>query len=191
MRNIIGVPKNFILRRYDVKGSSKDRQVLKEGLSEREMRKLTKTKILKDLDLVRLEPTLALIPSDQEELLRILVSDSEFFKDHGLMDYSLLIAVVLHPPLERDILESGTNHVFPKQDQEDTYYHVGIIDYLQTYDAKKRFERTFKQFSAMNSMVDISASPPDHYATRFQSFISRVLGQRSITFNSSFGQNEL
>lgn len=51
MKNILhGVPKVFVSRTYDLKGSSFDREVLKKN-----SRALEEKKVLKDLDFLKLE----------------------------------------------------------------------------------------------------------------------------------------
>ena len=48
-------------------------------------------------------------------------------------------------------------------------YHLGIIDYLQTYTMEKKMERFFKSFQAAKE--DMSVAPPEIYFKRFNKFI--------------------
>lgn len=48
------------------------------------------------------------------------------------------------------------------------YYTIGVIDMLQTWTWKKRFERWWKIFILRSDGCGISAAPPKFYAERFQ-----------------------
>lgn len=53
------------------------------------------------------------------------------------------------------------------------YYMIGIIDFLQEYNMKKKAERLIK--GVKDEVDGISVCPPDQYAQRFCNFIERVL----------------
>ena len=53
----------------------------------------------------------------------------------------------------------------------DTYYHLGIIDYLQAWDLQKKGEQWWKNLLGKK---DISAQEPKKYQQRFISFITEI-----------------
>lgn len=145
--------------------------------------------VLKDLDLAR---SLQLPQCIATHLHAQIVSDSEFLRDIGIMDYSLLIGVHkchLRAPLpgcangiagtaadfdqvfNNEEPSSGTNLV-PLGDDE--VYFVGIIDILQQWDWEKQFEKAGKVLLG-KSARGISAVAPAAYCRRFQARCSQIL----------------
>lgn len=123
---------NGNLRRYDLKGSTVGR--IASALSS----------VKKDVDLMTSGSVLHLGDS-KSELLKILARDTQFLKQYGFMDYSLLVAV------ENDATKNA--HRFAMSDyvtslislapedkgklvllgSDDCAYHFGIIDFLQRF----------------------------------------------------------
>ena len=52
-------------------------------------------------------------------------------------------------------------------------YHFGIIDYLQDWNFTKKYENQFRKMQVQRSAINeqISAVPPDKYASRFSTFL--------------------
>ena len=87
MDNIFYTPyKLKIDVKYDLKGSTLGRQVLKKHVSSRDRYKGT----LKDLDL---KDKLHIGPDNKDRLMKQLAKDSLFLSEHHIMDYSLLLGV--------------------------------------------------------------------------------------------------
>lgn len=87
------------------------------------------------------------------------------------MDYSLLLNVESVSPDSVD--ESwATRNIFLSKDQTEVY-HIGIIDYLQTYNFQKRFERFAKSAwcERRTNSDQQSSIPPEPYAKRFIEFM--------------------
>jgi carbonic anhydrase len=62
------------------------------------------------------------------------------------------------------------------------FYHLGIIDFLQSYNFSKRFE-TFVKTSKKNQALLISCVDPRTYANRFVNFcIKNVVGETYTRF---------
>lgn len=74
------------------------------------------------------------------------------------MDYSLYIAVESYQ--NNDDVNNRNKYV-SKDGQE--LYHIGIIDYLQTWNAAKRVERASKQLFKNQKGSLISAIEPSVY----------------------------
>ena len=85
MKNVCGGFENNIIRRYDMKGSKRDREVIKNNEDP------GNKKVLKDIDFAKIEKCLLLPRYDIKRLNEIMEKDSKFFCDLGIMDYSLLV----------------------------------------------------------------------------------------------------
>jgi hypothetical protein len=136
------------------------------------------------------------------KILSRLQLDVDLLRKHELMDYSLLLAVTA----EKDGLagkfehfeDAGVdvmNHEQYKAELDrlrEKYkgcrnafvsprlyvYHIGIIDYLQTFDFAKKLENRFKRFKyGKKKMEQVSAIEPEPYGRRFMGFIRKeILG---------------
>ncbi|RLN50884.1 hypothetical protein BBJ29_001560 [Phytophthora kernoviae] len=149
--------------------------------------------VLKDLDLVR---SLRLPQRIAEHLNAQVVSDCEFLRDLGIMDYSLLIGAhkchlraprsggiadtastptafddAFDPQSNLEEPSSGTN-LTPLGDDE--VYFVGIIDILQQWDWEKQLEKAGKVLLG-KSARGISAVAPAAYCRRFQARCTQIL----------------
>ncbi|CAH0515187.1 unnamed protein product [Peronospora belbahrii] len=149
--------------------------------------------VFKDLDLER---SLHLPRHIAAHLHAQIVSDSEFLRDVGIMDYSLLIGVhkchiraprpgysngvarehanigeVMNNELNIEESSSGVN-LTPLGDDE--VYFVGIIDILQQWDWEKQFEKAGKVLLGKPSR-GISAVAPAAYCRRFQARCFQIL----------------
>ncbi|OWZ15762.1 Phosphatidylinositol-4-phosphate 5 kinase [Phytophthora megakarya] len=148
--------------------------------------------VLKDMDMVR---SLHLPPHIAAHLHSQIISDCEFLRDIGIMDYSLLIGIhkchlrpprqgnvneiptssdfdkAFHQELDLDEPSSGTN-LAPLGDNE--VYFVGIIDILQQWDWEKQLEKAGKVLLG-KSARGISATAPAAYCRRFQARCTQIL----------------
>lgn len=85
MKNVCAGFEKNIVRRYDMKGSKRDREVIKNNDDP------GNKKVLKDIDFEKLEKCLLLPRFYIKRLTDIMENDSKFFCDLGIMDYSLLV----------------------------------------------------------------------------------------------------
>ena len=80
-----------ILRKYDLKGSSYDRQ------AERSYGSFTSTsvieKILKDTDFQNIETSFEIDLSLKKRILSSITKDVQFFGKHNIIDYSLIVII--------------------------------------------------------------------------------------------------
>lgn len=67
MKNMAGVPRNYILRTYDLKGSSFDREVIKNNNQKKDLKKT----IMKDLDFLKFEKKMFV-----DELMQSLIIEN-------------------------------------------------------------------------------------------------------------------
>eukprot|EP00658_Telonema_sp_P-2_P078590 TRINITY_DN7394_c0_g1_i6.p1 TRINITY_DN7394_c0_g1~~TRINITY_DN7394_c0_g1_i6.p1 ORF type:complete len:173 (-),score=14.27 TRINITY_DN7394_c0_g1_i6:266-784(-) len=155
-----------VKRTYDLKGSWVDRFTGASGGT------------LKDLDLT--EP-IKLWPQEYQLLLGQLKIDSEWLRDQGIMDYSLLMTVVE---------EDGTTLTQPHSVAHSCCRSepvvalpvvcVGMIDALQRFDCGKMGELGFKSLVHCTDRDGVSCMPPGGYQERFiQQIQGRVFSPTS------------
>ena len=106
-------------------------------------------KILKDLNLMQLEQNLnqngrdviSILPKDKKDLMKVLQRDTQFLRDRKIMDYSLFLSVEKVQSKGKQYTMSRTMF---RSRNGDEMYHIGIIDYLQRWNAHKKTEQIFK-----------------------------------------------
>lgn len=94
MENLFTIDPEKILRKYDLKGSRYARRALKNKGGETYSLDSPIKKVMKDLDFLELDKEIEISPDQRIELMRTLESDVEFFRKNGIIDYSVVIAVV-------------------------------------------------------------------------------------------------
>jgi hypothetical protein len=122
---------------------------------------------LKDVNFIDRGKKVFLQNSELNDLQALIKSDSEFLASQGIMDYSLLLVEE-----KLTFLGQGSKNKLISQDGT-IQYHLGIIDFLQTWDVSKKFESTYKQIVLKQDPKLISAMEPQAYADRFQRFVSQ------------------
>jgi 1-phosphatidylinositol-4-phosphate 5-kinase len=158
--------------RFDLKGSWVNRHGDSRDMG-RKSDKNTSSPLYKDSDL---HNKISLPKGKQKNLRNQIARDTEFLRDLGLMDYSLLIGVirrrfeVVDNAVSRDTDELGRDHngAFNAAMVEGPgSYHMGIIDILQEWNWDKKLERFFKIYFRFSDPDGLSAIPPDRYQARF------------------------
>ena len=116
---------------------------------------------------------------DIKSIKKSMESDIVFFKRLNLMDYSLLFIIIENPNnIDPDynqivgLLEDPKykGHVYTS-DNKNYIYIIGIIDYLQKYNLRKRLENFLKGITLGKEKNTISAVEPDYYGNRFKDFM--------------------
>eukprot|EP00474_Spongospora_subterranea_P010791 CRZ11249.1 hypothetical protein [Spongospora subterranea] len=170
-----------IQSKFDLKGSTFGREAKSTDL------------VLKDVDFDRLDVVVKL-GEYYPAVLAILKSDANFLSSAMQMDYSLLIGIYNRDqdptnPTDDELL-ARLGYTPEEADNPSSYdrrgllsrdsnrrianvYFMGIIDYLQKYNWKKKTEHFFK--AIVNDRSSISAVNPPAYAKRFSAFIERHL----------------
>ena len=177
MKNIIGVENYKVLRKYDMKGSTVEREVMKKDPSA-----LQNGKTLKDTDFLKVEGKLFVSSFVMGWMEQSAKLDSEFLKNQGLIDYSLFVVVINVPENEQRELDPS---FIEKQNEKNTYYKIGIIDFLQLFNLMKKFEKATKKIQHLDPNRDVSAQDPSTYASRFEKFITRILREDYVPRGSS------
>ena len=83
---------------------------------------------------------------------------------HNIMDYSLLLVI-------EDTLQNPSRTHRKDTRNNMRGQHVGIIDYLQTYDSSKRAETWWKTRVLCKNPKLLSSVTPAEYQHRFYSFM--------------------
>ena len=181
MRNIAACPRQYVLRTYDLKGSTFDREVLRKK-PDVELNKVT----LKDIDFLNLERNIYIEEKFKPLIHEILEQDAEFFKIRKLIDFSLIVFKINKKKYFEDLQNEGVdvnNFFLNKRElfslkstaEEGVYYHIGIIDYLQPYNLQKCFEKNWKKLMKVNKDLNTSSQDPDAYFIRFCKFMKEII----------------
>lgn len=176
MQNLFGCSPIHIQRMFDLKGSTVQRKT-------KDVQKWKREQVLKDLDfqwLTKVERKLINFKKkDIDEIKTIVNNDVIFYKRLRLMDYSLLFIIVDFPnKIDPDynqivgLLDDPKyrGHVY-KSENEKYIYIIGIIDYLQKYNLKKKMEHCMKGIINGKENNMISAVEPEYYGNRFNEFM--------------------
>ena len=101
----------------------------------------------------------------RDSIMDQISKDVQLLREHNLMDYSLLVGVA-----EKQDIQDTTNlgpHCFLSGDGE-SLYELGIIDFLQVYNTKKKVTHAIK--SVVHQGDQLSTVHPGLYADRFVEF---------------------
>lgn len=154
---------NCIDTTFDLKGSSFGRTG-------------SQNSILKDLDWkhsgrrLKIELGLSYILKEQ------IQKDVHFLKSMEMIDYSLIIGISennshhYNTSYERSIFQRHSSGIQGFTNNSNIVYYVGIIDFLVTYNMKKKAEKFIKVLYTGND-ESISVAHPEHYADRFLNFV--------------------
>ena len=186
MQNLFGCSPIHIQRMFDLKGSKVQRKT-------KDVQKWRRDQVLKDLDfqwLTKVERKLINFKEDDIKQIReTLYGDISFYKSLSLMDYSLLLIIIDFPnnidPDYKQILylledPKYRGHVY-KSENENYIYIIGIIDYLQEYNFKKKMEHCLKGIIYGKEKNMVSAVEPEYYGKRFNEFMKNnvfVVGEK-------------
>ena len=176
MQNLFGCSPIHIQRMFDLKGSTVQRKT-------KNVQKWKRDQVLKDMDyqwLTQVERKLINFKiTDINEIKTNMDNDIGFYKRLSLMDYSLLFVIVDYPnSIDPDynqivgLLEDPKykGHVYIS-DNKNYIYIIGIIDYLQKYNCRKRIETFIKGIYFGKEKDMISAVEPGFYGERFKNFM--------------------
>ena len=178
MQNInpLGFDNIYFKRYFDLKGSL-------QGRKTQNIRKAERGHAFKDLDFLNYQKMNdEIIDFNKEiinEVLYKLQSDLNILVKSNIMDYSLLFYIYEIPPQSS---ENDYNKVFNlfaderykykifKSQKNKYLYILGIIDYLQSYNAKKFLENKYLYILHGKNIKNISAVEPEFYAKRMYNF---------------------
>jgi hypothetical protein len=117
-------------------------------------------------------------PDHCEELCQVLETDLKMLREVEVMDYSLLLIIVHFPKQNDPEYENIINlmgdkrylsRIFKSKNMKYIYI-LGIIDYLQKFNAAKFFENKYKSLVYGNQIKFVSAVDPMIYSDRMLAF---------------------
>lgn len=181
MRNVVNTSKKNIVVAYDLKGSTFDREVLKDLKTyDDRFEAYKKRTTLKDSDFLKFERKIYIPSIFKDSLLKNFEEDTQFFRKMGFMDYSLFLVKVQKNKgagLLADLNESPSNPLYSIEslNEPGIYYNIGIIDYFQKYTTKKMLEKYLKKIVHADADLDTSSQNPKDYANRFMVFMEQII----------------
>ena len=163
LRNIVQ-NESQVTTKFDIKGSLTDRRVLADRQQPEPLQ------VCKDVDFINIQKELYLEKLTRDQLFATVKSDVGLLKELNIMDYSLLVAIA-----GREAEVAASPHVFQGvgKDRACTYY-IGLIDFLQVFNRKKRLESFSKQLRGSRA-AHISSINSEDYAERFVAFVGKIL----------------
>ena len=164
---------------FDLKGSSVDRQTIKEehkNLSQKDLINKYKNITLKDTDLDILKMKFELNPFDGNNILTSIYNDSMFLQKYDITDYSLLIFVNKYN--KKNVEKEVGNYNIISGLNKDYVFNFSIIDFLGTFDLGKKSEKIMKEFIGVfksSSNKNFSVQNPQTYGNRFRKYAKKII----------------
>lgn len=203
MENIFKIHGPCIKRRYDLKGSTYQRKIMRlSDLNKLKVNMNIRTKwvhprTLKDIDFNRIEKKIVLSPEKRRQILGVIERDVRFLESVGVIDYSLIVAVLYLDDLRQEkfqselagvqkqinaLMEKG---IFISDENFEYGYIIGIIDFFQMFTLSKWIEKYYKIFINMRFDLNTSSQPAKVYADRFLSYMERIFSDNKPSINLS------
>ena len=145
---------------FDIKGSVKDRQVSKDDRLSLDT--IDSSEVYKDVDFDKSFGTIIL--HDSKKVRKALEKDALLFSKHNIMDYSLLLVICeKNEELRGQFVHQGPDYTVI----------IGIIDFLQEYNFKKKIETLSKSLG--RNACDVSSMNAQDYCKRFIVKINEII----------------
>ena len=141
------------LKYYDIKGSSYNR--ITDTLEQ-----LNFKGPYKDTDFISSDERLFLYNFDRAELRENILKDFKLLLDHGIMDYSLIVAIFIHKS-DKCYYDEYKNR----------WYRFGVIDFLGEYSFKRKAEYYIKKLRHGKNIKLCSVMKPQSYYKRILEFL--------------------
>ena len=158
--------------RFDMKGSAIDRRATERSYNG--LDSLPNNKVYKDIDFSKAKIVFEIDDNEMTEMLNSIKLDTLLLEAHFIMDYSLLLIVAQNKSL-RSTMIKRKNYV----ESGKYVIGIGIIDFLQAYNAKKKLENRYKTLK-QNEGQQISAIPPTPYRERFLEMIKSIFFSQNV-----------
>ncbi|CAH0513887.1 unnamed protein product [Peronospora belbahrii] len=171
-------------QRFDLKGNRDRRQAVNatdmEGLILVAKDRKAISQLLMDIDFLTISSGISLPYATTVSLQDQLCSDFVFLASRGIIDYSILLGVRYNTSTQRRRMDH--NGLLSRDEKE--MYYVGIVDMLQRYNWRWTLQRWFLGCLLCKDTHDVSAVPPDEYATRLADFVREKLFEIQVTTTS-------
>lgn len=157
---------------FDMKGSTTDRRVSVNTF--KEISDMPRNVVYKDVDFAENVGYFKVTGEESQNILPKLERDTKLLKKHMIMDYSLLIMMEKVKSLRNTLVEK--NYVATHGSY---IIFIGIIDFLQTYNTKKKLEHNYKKLKS-NKNVQLSAISPKPYKKRFLTMANKIFRREAV-----------
>ena len=164
---------------FDIKGSTANRQIIKEehiNLPQKDLINRYKGQTLKDTDLKIMGIKFELNPYHGNNILTAINNDSLFLQKYGIYDYSLLIFVNKY---NKKNLEKQVGNINITAENNKKYiFNFSIIDYLGTFTLGKKGEKFMKDIVGVfksSEGKNVSVQNPLNYGNRFRKNAKRII----------------
>jgi len=195
MRNTVGA--GPVMELYDLKGCADDKTLVRDG----EPIKVVHKRIWNvgmwcgrsswsdervkyhNGKMAARDYTVLLRKGEREKVVARVERDVEWLAEHGLMDYSLLVAVKAASSKGLDSnCEDLARRTFakPGPDGTDLVVQISIIDFLQKWTAAKRVARIIKAAERNKATV-----PPGMYGERFRAHVASMIQGEEVRMKAT------
>lgn len=157
---------------FDMKGSSLDRKTLLDTF--KDIDEIPRGVVYKDTDFLENVKSFSVYGEELAQIKEKIGKDTKMLEKNYIMDYSLLVLIEKVKSLKETIIEKAfvATH--------DNYIvFIGIIDFLQIYNLKKKLESKYKSFRS-SSNIGASAISPLLYRERFMTMLERIFKKESL-----------
>jgi 1-phosphatidylinositol-4-phosphate 5-kinase len=144
---------------FDIKGSTKNRRASVEEFND--ISEMPRNIVYKDLDFKVNVGSLVIPEEVYRKISEIVEKDAELLMNFKIMDYSLMVVVGSKKQLKVTLID---RFIINCHNQLLTY--IGIIDFLQCYNTRKKLENKYRTFN--HDPKEPSCIPPKPYKSRFQ-----------------------
>lgn len=172
MENLLSRMENPIM--FDLKGSKKNRKL--SMTSYNDIDSMPRNRVYKDLDFIDIVTDIQLDSFEMPEVLESIELDTELLRKHKLMDYSLLMGLDDRPFLNSSMCKGNKVIKIGKYS-----IVIGIIDYFQAYNIKKKIEKGYKMIKSKSE--EVSVMSPEPYRTRFMNLMRAIFSTSNLINN--------
>lgn len=154
---------------FDMKGSSCDRQVSSRICGN--FFQMPRMFVYKDTDFIQNVQYFSLSYIEIENLMKIIEADTKLLEKNLIMDYSLLVVIGQGQCVKESLLSKMNFYC------NGAIVTVGIIDFLQGFNLRKKLESKYKNFG---DELCYSAVPPTPYRMRFLQMIRNIFRSENV-----------
>lgn len=151
---------------FDMKGSKLDRRVTKTSYADADS--MPRSKVYKDVDFFNVIHNFQLDGVELPDLMNCIKLDTNLLEKYSVMDYSLLLLLEERSFLKGSVVQGTNFFKFGKY-----LVFIGLIDFLQTFNMKKKIEQGYKVLKVSNA-DEVSAIAPKPYRKRFMKLVKQV-----------------
>ena len=155
---------------FDIKGSTKGRRSSLLVFNDESL--MPRNVVYKDLDFVDNIENLVVSDDDFSIIMETLRKDTELLMNYKIMDYSLLVVIGQIKQLRSTVVNRVRINI-----QNNRIVFIGIIDYLQCFNIRKKIESKYK---TLKEESEPSCIAPVPYQGRFFAKVNKIFKKASM-----------